>query len=78
MFRDIESARTVREHFMKVSKKNHPSNPYREVQVTFSQDPCERPLALKTQLRDGMAPPLQLRMEQARRELAEDTEDWAL
>ncbi|KAF3484104.1 uncharacterized protein GIQ15_03428 [Arthroderma uncinatum] len=46
-FKSVRAARLVRQHFVEQSIKE---GPFKNVQVTFSTDPCEKPLFLGTQM----------------------------
>ncbi|KMU89036.1 hypothetical protein CIHG_06837 [Coccidioides immitis H538.4] len=48
VFKSVATARTVRDHFLALAI--HKSNPYYDVQVTFSTDPCEKQLNLESQI----------------------------
>nr|KMM70046.1 hypothetical protein CPAG_06358 [Coccidioides posadasii RMSCC 3488] len=48
VFKSVATARTVRDHFLDLAI--HKSNPYYDVQVTFSTDPCEKQLNLESQI----------------------------
>lgn len=47
IFKSVPVARAVRDYFLKRAEQD---GPYKAVQITFSTDPCERPLFLATQL----------------------------
>ena len=52
VFSGVAVARKCREDFHQLAKKK---GPYRGIQVSYSHDPCERPLHLVTQMNDPNA-----------------------
>ncbi|EEP76916.1 predicted protein [Uncinocarpus reesii 1704] len=48
VFKSVATARAVRDHFLALAV--HKSNPYHEIRVTFSTDPCEKQLNLDSQI----------------------------
>ena len=50
VFTSTAIARLVRDEFRRAAKTK---GPYRDVQVSFSHDPCEKPLNLITQIPSG-------------------------